>query len=166
MGRTNFGTCGLGCSSSPLLLLGTVPTERCPPPVARETRRIGGSLPIAVTNAFVKSFLNGMDRGMGDENGKRRLLALQPAIERNVAASRSNLDFYSTLLVCQAPQVSPHVHVSEALQYLETVGDHFLPLLYFFIMVTECGLKYCSVLCSHQNKYKFVRDERIFEGLD
>lgn len=157
---TNFGTCGLGCNSPPSFVPTEQPLSLSLSPVARETLHIRRSLPIPVTNAFVKIFLNGTDGGLGDKNGKRRLLALQPAIERNVAASSSNLDFYSILLACQAPQVSLRVHISEALQYLEMVGDRTVLLPCLFIMVTECGLKY------FQKKHKFTGIERKFEGHD
>lgn len=113
-----------------------------PSPVARETRRIGGSLPIAVTKAFVKFFLNGMDRGMGDETVRGDCWPLQPAVERNVAASRSNLDFYSTLLACQAPRVSLHVHVSEALQ-LESVFFRCSPYSLWWQRVVLCTSLCC-----------------------
>lgn len=103
--------------------------------------------------------------GLGRWNAERRLLALQPAIERDVAASRSNLDFYSTLLACQAPQVSLRVHISQALQYLETVGDRTGPLPCLFITAAESGLKYFSE-SDFQNKHKFKGIERIFERLD
>lgn len=88
----------------------SLPPVACEPPFL-----IRGSLPIPVTYAFVKFFLNGMDRGLGDENGKRRLLALQPAIEKKGVASLSNLDFYSVLLACQAPQVSLSMSASQKL---------------------------------------------------
>jgi hypothetical protein len=87
-----------------------------------------------------------------------RLLALQPAIERNVAASRSNLDFYRALLACQAPRVSLRVHVSEPLHYLETAGHRALPLPCLFITVTECGLE------DFQKEHKFTGTERALQG--
>jgi len=152
MGTTNFGTCGLGCNSLPSY----VQTEQSPSPVAREALHIRGPRPIPVTEAFVKFFLNGKNRGMGDANGKRRLLALQPAVERNVAGSRSNLDFYSIVRTClsRTSGFSSCLCLRSALQCLETSRRPYTSLA---VKVTECGLQYCArQVFLHKQKFKYT----------
>jgi hypothetical protein len=132
MGTTNFGTCGLGCNSLPSY----VQTEQSPSPVASEALHIRGPRPIPVTNAFVKFFLNGMNRGMGDANGKRRLQPVQPAVERNVSESRSNLDFCGIVRTCllRTSGFSSCPCLRSTLQCLGILEDRVLPSHCLFII--------------------------------